>query len=222
MCRVGKARLLRQPRKAWTSAVTGKPHTRAAGPATRPASGGKNKAAKRPAEAFVDPATAALTPASAEPFWRTTPLEAMTASQWESLCDGCGRCCLNKLEEEDTGKIHLTTVACRLLDTSSCQCSDYHGRFKEVPDCVVLTPENVRVIKWLPPTCGYRLVAQGQDLEPWHPLRSGRPESVHEAGVSVRGWAKSERRIKAANFERYIIEDFLNAEALGAKSKRRP
>ena len=121
------------------------------------------------------------------PFWRRKTLEQMTLSEWESLCDGCGRCCLNKLEEEDTGRIYFTDVACRLLDCTSCRCHDYPHRSAQVADCVQLTPANVREISWLPPTCGYRLVAEGRDLYWWHPLVSGDPETVHLAGVSVRG-----------------------------------
>jgi uncharacterized cysteine cluster protein YcgN (CxxCxxCC family) len=122
-----------------------------------------------------------------EPFWRTKSLAEMTDAEWESLCDGCGRCCLNKLEEEDTGRIFFTDVACRLLDDHSCRCRDYPNRADQVPDCVRLTAANVAAIAWLPPTCAYRLVAQGRDLYWWHPLVSGDPDTVHAAGVSVRG-----------------------------------
>ena len=94
-----------------------------------------------------------------EPFWKTKPLEAMSAREWESLCDGCGKCCLSKLEDEDSGEIYWTSVGCRLLDTQSCRCSDYEHRAEKVPDCVRLTPRNVRTIDWLPNTCAYRLVA---------------------------------------------------------------
>ncbi|WP_293853219.1 YcgN family cysteine cluster protein [uncultured Alsobacter sp.] len=121
------------------------------------------------------------------PFWRTTTLEDMDPAQWESLCDGCGRCCLVKLEDEDTGTIHATDIACRLFDAGSCRCRDYANRTQAVPDCVGLTPEAVRTLTWLPPTCGYRLVAEGKDLPWWHPLVSGRAETVVEAGVSVKG-----------------------------------
>jgi uncharacterized cysteine cluster protein YcgN (CxxCxxCC family) len=124
---------------------------------------------------------------ASEPFWLHVPLDAMTPEQWESLCDGCGRCCLVKLEDEDTGKIHATDVGCRLFDAGSCRCRDYENRTTAVPDCVGLTPSVVRELRWLPPTCAYRLVSQGEDLPPWHPLVSGRPESVVEAGVSVAG-----------------------------------
>ncbi|HEY2136873.1 MAG TPA: YcgN family cysteine cluster protein [Xanthobacteraceae bacterium] len=122
-----------------------------------------------------------------KPFWRRKGLGQMTETEWESLCDGCGRCCLNKLEEEDSGKIYFTDVGCRLLDSETCRCRDYADRKAQVPDCVRLTAENVGTLAWLPPTCGYRLVAEGRDLYWWHPLVSGDPDSVHVAGVSVRG-----------------------------------
>src|SRR5580658_1458600 len=117
------------------------------------------------------------------PFWRTKTLEEMSASEWESLCDGCARCCLVKLEEEDTGKIHFTDVSCTLLDTRSCRCADYTNRQARVHDCVKLTPAAVRTLSWLPVTCAYRVLAEGGDLAPWHPLVSGSAETVHEAGV---------------------------------------
>ena len=129
----------------------------------------------------------AHTAAMAEPFWKTVPLEAMTEQQWESLCDGCGKCCLSKLEDEDTGDIYFTSVGCRLFDAGACRCSDYANRLALVSDCVKLTPQNVRTIAWLPKTCAYRLVAEGGDLAWWHPLVSGSAETVHEAGISVRG-----------------------------------
>ena len=108
-------------------------------------------------------------------------------SEWESLCDGCGRCCLNKLIDEDTNRTVFTDVGCRLLDGDTCRCTDYAHRQAKVKDCVRLTPRNVRRLTWLPPTCGYRLVAEGRDLYWWHPLVSGDPDTVHEAGISVRG-----------------------------------
>ncbi|MCZ0737018.1 YcgN family cysteine cluster protein [Phreatobacter sp. AB_2022a] len=126
-------------------------------------------------------------PAEGEPFWRRKPLEEMTSAEWESLCDGCARCCLNKLEEEETGVIHFTSVACTLLDGETCRCRDYDDRQAKVPDCVRLTPEDARSLPWLPPTCAYRLVAEGHDLYWWHPLVSGAAETVHQAGISVRG-----------------------------------
>ena len=128
---------------------------------------------------------AADAPQGGAPFWKK-PLEALTRSEWERLCDGCGRCCLVKLEDEDTFRIHYTDVACRLFEAGTCRCSNYARRRERVPDCVKLTPQNVRTIPWLPPTCAYRLRAEGRDLAWWHPLVSGDPESVHHAGVSVR------------------------------------
>lgn len=127
------------------------------------------------------------------PFWRTKTLDAMTRAEWESLCDGCGRCCLHKLRDEDTERLAFTEVACRLLDTHSCRCRDYANRRQHVPDCVKLTAAKVARVDWLPPSCAYRLVAEGNDLAWWHPLVSGDPETVHAAGVSVRGRAVPER-----------------------------
>lgn len=143
-----------------------------------------------------------------QPFWRTKALEEMTAEEWESLCDGCGRCCLNKLEDEDSGEIHLTRLSCALLDIGSCRCSDYSNRHKHMPDCVRIDAEKARTLPWLPATCAYRLVAEGRDLFWWHPLISGSPDTVHEAGVSVRAIAKSEKGIKLEAYWRYIIPDF--------------
>ena len=111
----------------------------------------------------------------------------LTRAEWEQLCDGCGRCCLVKLEDEDTGAIHHTSVACKLLDQQSCRCGDYPRRRRYVPDCVRLTLEKLVGIPWLPPTCAYVLRHQGKPLPPWHPLISGDPESVSRAGVSARG-----------------------------------
>lgn len=122
-----------------------------------------------------------------EPFWKRKPLEALDDAEWESLCDGCARCCLNKLEDEDTGAIAWTDIACTLLDGEACRCTDYPERARRVPDCIRLTPAEVRTLSWLPPSCAYRLVAEGRDLYWWHPLVSGDPETVHAAGVSVRG-----------------------------------
>ena len=125
-----------------------------------------------------------------QPFWRSKTLDEMTGDEWESLCDGCGRCCLVKLEDEDTGDIHYTDVGCTLLDGQGCRCRDYPSRQAKVPDCLRLTPEAVRSVSWLPPTCAYRLVSEGRDLYWWHRLVSGDPETVHQAGISVRDRVK--------------------------------
>ena len=122
-----------------------------------------------------------------KPFWKTKTLEEMDREEWESLCDGCGKCCLTKLEDADTGEIHWTSIGCRLFDSDACRCTNYGERLKLVPDCVRLTPENVRTLTWLPSTCAYKLVAGGRDLYAWHPLVSGDRSSVHEAGISMRG-----------------------------------
>jgi uncharacterized protein len=132
------------------------------------------------------PPSVKLPAAPDEPFWRVKPLDAMSPAEWESLCDGCGRCCLVKLEDEDTGEIHYTDVGCTLLDGAACKCRDYENRQVKVPDCVRLTPDAVRTLSWLPPTCAYRLLMEGRDLYWWHPLVSGDAETVHAAGVSVR------------------------------------
>lgn len=132
---------------------------------------------------------------NAKPFWKTKPLSDMTLEEWESLCDGCGRCCLNKLEDEDTGQYLYTRAACKLLDLETCRCTDYPNRQAKVPDCVALTPQNVGSLGWLPATCAYRLLDEGKNLQWWHPLVSGRLETVAEAGISVTGEAYSEEGI---------------------------
>jgi uncharacterized cysteine cluster protein YcgN (CxxCxxCC family) len=138
------------------------------------------------------------------PFWKTKPLEAMSRPEWESLCDGCGKCCMAKLEDEDTGEIYWTTVGCRLFDAGTCRCSDYKHRLAKVADCVKLTPANVRTISWLPASCAYRLVAEGKDLYWWHPLVSGNADTVHEAGISVRG------RVTASESDLSAPEDYFD------------
>jgi uncharacterized protein len=121
------------------------------------------------------------------PFWKSKTLEEMNPDEWESLCDGCGRCCLVKLEDEDDATLYYTDVACRLFNAETCKCRDYSNRASQVPDCVTLTPAEVRSLRWLPPTCAYRVLAKGEDLPQWHPLVSGDPLSVAKAGISVAG-----------------------------------
>lgn len=135
-----------------------------------------------------------------EPFWERKTLAELDATEWESLCDGCGRCCLLKLEDVDSGEIAYTGVACRLLDIRRCRCRDYDHRQQRVPDCQVLDPVVVPATGWLPDTCAYRLVAAGKPLPDWHPLISGDPDSVHAAGISVR--------------DRVVSEEFVHPDAL--------
>jgi uncharacterized cysteine cluster protein YcgN (CxxCxxCC family) len=137
-------------------------------------------------------------------FWEEKPLDRMSRAEWESLCDGCGKCCIHKLEDEETGEIHATNVACRLLNRRTAMCSDYRNRQAYVPECVRLTPAKLRDIDWLPSTCAYRLIDEGRPLADWHPLISGDPESVHRAGISVRGWTVSED--EAGDLENHIVE----------------
>lgn len=133
---------------------------------------------------------------------------AMSRPEWEALCDGCGKCCLNKLEDEDTGEVELTRVACRLLDDTTCQCSKYQTRHAYVPECIVLTPKTIeKNLYWLPQTCAYRLVHLGRKLPNWHPLLTGDPNSVHQAGVSVQGMTISEVTVDDDDWENHIIEE---------------
>lgn len=132
---------------------------------------------------------------SSLPFWKTKPLAEMTHDEWESLCDGCAKCCLNKLEDEDTGKVFYTSVTCRLLDLETCRCTRYPDRSRLVPDCIHFDAATIPDLPWLPSTCAYRLVSEGKDLPDWHPLLSDSTDSVHQAGVSVRCFAQSEQDV---------------------------
>ena len=125
-----------------------------------------------------------------KPFWEEKSLEEMNHEEWESLCDGCGKCCLQKLEDEDTGEIHYTALACSLLDVETCRCKDYEQRHKKIPQCIKLNPERIHEFGFLPRTCAYRLLSEGKALPQWHPLRSGSSESVHDQGISVKRFAK--------------------------------
>lgn len=144
-----------------------------------------------------------MTSADKKPFWQTKKLSQMSPEEWESLCDGCAKCCLEKLEDVDTGTIFYTDVACQLLDCEACQCKNYPERQTWVPTCVILSPDNIDELHWMPSTCAYRLLAEGKDLPRWHPLVTGNPDSTHKAGQSVRGLAVADR--DAGALEDHIV-----------------
>ena len=149
------------------------------------------------------------------PFWKTKPLAELSREEWESLCDGCARCCLHKLEDEDTGEIAQTNVCCRLLDMEACSCTKYAERKRLVPDCQIMTPDNVSMLHWMPRTCAYRLLDQGADLPAWHPLVTGDPESVHRAGISVQG------RLAGAE-EEFTLDELLDRLVDWPKENNQP
>jgi uncharacterized cysteine cluster protein YcgN (CxxCxxCC family) len=141
-------------------------------------------------------------------YWERVKLKEMTPREWEALCDGCGKCCLNKLEDADTGEVALTRLACRLLDDRTCRCGNYEVRKQIVPECVVLTARTIaKHAYWMPETCAYRLLHEGKPLPRWHPLLTGRAESVVEAGVSVMGLTIPEYEVAEEDWEDYIIEE---------------
>ncbi len=152
-------------------------------------------------------------------FWVEKSLDEMTRDEWEALCDGCGLCCLIKLEDEDTDEIAYTDVACELLNIGICQCTDYPDRHEKVPTCIPLNPQNIREIGWLPVTCAYRRLDEGQGLLPWHPLISGDPDSVHRAGISIRDWAVPEGRVAEENLPNHIRSIMEMTGAKGRKEK---
>ncbi len=139
-------------------------------------------------------------------FWETKSLAEMSQAEWESLCDGCGRCCLHKIVDEDSGQTFHTNVACRLLDPRTCRCSHYAQRQRWVPECRILSPQTVGQARWLPRTCAYRRLHEGRGLAGWHPLVSGDPETVHQAGISVRGCVVSEKLVPLDHLDEYIID----------------
>ena len=141
-----------------------------------------------------------------ERFWETTPLDRLNDAQWEALCDGCARCCMHKLQDPDTGEVAYTDVACRLLDGQRCRCTDYEHRGQRVPGCVQMSPGNLAPLAWLPPSCAYRRVAEGRPLSWWHPLVSGDAETVHRAGISMRGRCVSEDAVDVAHVQERIAD----------------
>jgi len=138
-------------------------------------------------------------------FWKEKKLSEMNSSEWESLCDGCAKCCLHKLEDEETAEVFYTRIVCRYLDQDSCTCTDYENRNRNVPNCVHLTVENIAEFKWLPATCAYRLLSEGRSLPDWHPLNSGAIDSVKEAGVSITGKVIDERHVHPDGYDEHII-----------------
>lgn len=149
------------------------------------------------------PKSSALNPQGEIPFWRAKRLQEMSPQEWESLCDGCGRCCLEKLEDINTGEISYTDVACGLLDMETCRCAHYLERQRYMPDCVALTPGNVGELRWMPYSCAYRRLAEGRDLADWHPLVSGDPNTVVTAGISVKG--RCTAASDAGDLEEHIV-----------------
>lgn len=139
-------------------------------------------------------------------YWKFVPLNEMNKTQWEDLCDGCGKCCLIKLENEDTGETEFTNIACKLLDAKTCRCKNYTKRQSFVPDCIRLTPKKVAKLSWLPASCAYRLVYEGKDLPSWHHLKSGSKQSIHKAEASVKNKIISELNVNEDDWEDYIVE----------------
>jgi uncharacterized cysteine cluster protein YcgN (CxxCxxCC family) len=140
------------------------------------------------------------------PFWEIKKLHELTEAEWEALCDGCAKCCVHKLEDEDTGEIHYTCVACRMLDVNTCRCTDYPNRHETVPDCAVLSTDQPEHFKWMPDTCAYRLMSEGKPLPAWHPLITGNPASVHEHGASARKKLIPEFLADEEDLEKYIVD----------------
>lgn len=140
------------------------------------------------------------------PFWKTKTMVQMNRKEWESLCDGCGKCCCIRMEDEDTADIYVTNVVCKLFDAGTCQCTDYANRSTKVPDCVTLTPENAGALKWMPRTCAYRLVSEGKDLYDWHHLVSGSRDTIHDVGMSVQNAVISELDVDEDSQHHYITQ----------------
>lgn len=141
-----------------------------------------------------------------KPFWETKSLTEMTPQEWESLCDGCAKCCLIKLEDEDSGDVAYTRLHCKLLDADLCRCADYKNRKVKVPDCVILTPKSVSELKWMPKSCAYRRVHEGRGLEDWHHLVCGDRQRIHEVGKSIMGQTVSEETVFEEDQIDWIID----------------
>ena len=141
-------------------------------------------------------------------FWETKPLESLNSEEWEALCDGCGKCCLNKIEDEETGKVFLTRIACRLFSDENCLCNDYEHRNDHVPECIKLTPTTIKEnAYWLPSTCAYKLLYEKKQLPVWHPLLTGNKETMHRAGISIKGATISEKSVNENDWENFIIPE---------------
>jgi uncharacterized cysteine cluster protein YcgN (CxxCxxCC family) len=147
-----------------------------------------------------------MTENSERPFWETKSLAEMNPAEWESLCDGCGHCCLIKIEDVDTEELYVTNVACHMLDIETCQCRDYPNRFEKVSTCLRLGPNQLELFKYLPDSCAYRRLAEGRALPSWHPLKTGNRDSVHQAGISVKAYAVSEEYIHPDQLEEHILD----------------
>lgn len=144
--------------------------------------------------------------ATEKPFWEVTPLTEMTNAQWESLCDGCGKCCVLKLEDVDTGAIYYTDVSCKLLCTKSAQCTNYQERKTHVPDCVILRPDNLEEVHWMPESCAYRRLHEGRDLPPWHPLRVGHKDGMIAANHCVAGHVTPEGAVAEEDMPDHLFD----------------
>ena len=141
-----------------------------------------------------------------KPFWETKQLHELNSVEWESLCDGCAKCCVHKLQVEETGQVHYTCVACRLLDVNTCRCTNYANRYELVPECAVLSPDQPELFEWMPETCAYRLMHEGKSLPDWHPLITGNPQSVHAHGASARKKLIPEFLADEEHLEKYIVD----------------
>ena len=177
-----------------------------ADPVAEPMDGAMDEPMDEPIDGAMDGAMDGEAPDPVVPFWERIPLEAMSDAQWESLCDGCGRCCLQKLQDEDTGQVHFTRIACRELHPRTSRCRHYSTRFERVADCLSVRPLNEEKLGWLPSSCAYRRLAEGRGLADWHPLVSGDVRSVAAAGISMRGRTLAENAVPLHHWQQHVIE----------------